>query len=179
MVISFAMQNGCMNLPESYALCPLLVLFVSNYISPICHNFSVCTAIAQSVQRLATGWTVRGSNPGGGEIFRTRPDRPWGPLLYNGYRVFPGGKAAGAWRWPRTSIQRRGLHTAYTLRSPQETGSPQVKPFPTGSLPSSQDLHCPVLIQFKSLRTPSLLVSGVFILWWSYVADIIASVNDE
>jgi len=25
---------------------------------------------------------------------------PWGPpnLLYNGYRVFPGGKAAGAWR---------------------------------------------------------------------------------
>jgi hypothetical protein len=27
-----------------------------------------------------------------GEIFRTRPDRPWGPpmLLYNRYRVFPG-----------------------------------------------------------------------------------------
>jgi len=41
-----------------------------------------------------TGWTVRGSNPGEGEIFRTCPDRPWGPpsLLYNGYRVFPGGK---------------------------------------------------------------------------------------
>jgi hypothetical protein len=38
-------------------------------------------------------------NPGGGAIFRTRPDRPWGPpsLLYNGYRVFPWGKAAGAW----------------------------------------------------------------------------------
>jgi len=47
---------------------------------------------------------VRGSNPGGGEIFYTRPDRPWGPasLLYNGYRVFPGGKAAGAWRLPPT-----------------------------------------------------------------------------
>ena len=43
---------------------------------------------------LATGWTVRGSNPGGGKIFRTCPDRPWGPpsLLYNGYRVFPGSK---------------------------------------------------------------------------------------
>ena len=29
-----------------------------------------------------------------GEIFRTSPDRPWGPpsLLYNGYRVFPWGK---------------------------------------------------------------------------------------
>jgi hypothetical protein len=46
-----------------------------------------------------TGWTVRGSNPDGDEIFRTHPDGPWGPpsLLYNGYRVFPGGKAAGAW----------------------------------------------------------------------------------
>jgi hypothetical protein len=31
---------------------------------------------------------------GGGEIFRTRPDQPWGPpsLLYNGYRFLPGGK---------------------------------------------------------------------------------------
>jgi len=29
-----------------------------------------------------------------GEIFRTCPEKPWGPhsLLYNGYRVFPGGK---------------------------------------------------------------------------------------
>jgi hypothetical protein len=37
-----------------------------------------------------------------GEICRTRPDGSWGPpsLLYNGYRVFPGGKAAGAWYWP-------------------------------------------------------------------------------
>ena len=35
-----------------------------------------------------------GSSPDGGEIFRTSSDRPWGPpsLLYNGYRVFPGGK---------------------------------------------------------------------------------------
>jgi hypothetical protein len=43
--------------------------------------------------RLATGWTVRRSNPGGDEIFRTRPYRPWvtPSLLYNGYRVsFPG-----------------------------------------------------------------------------------------
>jgi hypothetical protein len=37
---------------------------------------------------------VRGSNPGGGENLRTCPDRAWGPhgFLYNGYRVFPGGK---------------------------------------------------------------------------------------
>jgi hypothetical protein len=65
--------------------------------------FYVCklnlwAAIAQSVQRLATGWTVRGSNPGGGEIFRTCPERTWGPnsLLHNGYLVsFPGTKRPG------------------------------------------------------------------------------------
>jgi hypothetical protein len=35
-----------------------------------------------------------GGNPGGSEIFRTCPDRPWDlpSLLYNEYRVFPGGK---------------------------------------------------------------------------------------
>jgi hypothetical protein len=55
-------------------------------------------------KRILTGWTVRGSNPGGGEIFRTCPGRPWDPpsLLYNKYRVFPGGKAAWAWLWPPT-----------------------------------------------------------------------------
>jgi len=49
-----------------------------------------------SVAGIATGYGLdgRGSNPGGGEIFSTCPDRPWDPpsLLYNGYRVFPGGK---------------------------------------------------------------------------------------
>jgi len=42
----------------------------------------------------------------GGEIFRTHPDRPWGPpsLLYNGHRVFPVGKAARAWCWPPNPV---------------------------------------------------------------------------
>jgi hypothetical protein len=42
----------------------------------------------------ACGLDVPGSNPGGGEIFRTCPDRPFGPpsFPYSGYRVFPGGK---------------------------------------------------------------------------------------
>jgi hypothetical protein len=38
------------------------------------------------------GWTVRGSNPSAGEIFRTHQNRLWGPpsLLHNGYGVsFP------------------------------------------------------------------------------------------
>jgi hypothetical protein len=64
-------------------------------------NFQICSGTKLysglgSVLGIATayGWTVRGSNPSGGEIFRTCPDRPWGPpsLLYNGYRVFPAGK---------------------------------------------------------------------------------------
>ena len=39
------------------------------------------------------GWTVTGSNPVGAR-FSACPDWPWGPpsLLYNGYRLFPGGK---------------------------------------------------------------------------------------
>jgi len=43
---------------------------------------------------MTAGWTVWESNPGGDEIYRTCSDRLWGPhsLLYNGYRVFPGGK---------------------------------------------------------------------------------------
>jgi hypothetical protein len=38
---------------------------------------------------------------GGGEIFRTLPDRSWGSpsLLCNGYRAFPGDEASRAWRW--------------------------------------------------------------------------------
>ena len=42
---------------------------------------------------MTTGWTVGDRIPVGTR-FSARPDRPWGPssLLYNGYRVFPGGK---------------------------------------------------------------------------------------
>ena len=47
------------------------------------------TKIAQSGKRHTTSWTVRGSNLGEGKIFRTRPNRLWGPpiLLFNGHRV--------------------------------------------------------------------------------------------
>ena len=51
------------------------------------------SGIAQSVQRLATGLTVRESNPGGG----TRPDRPaaHSASYTMGTRSFPGGKRPG------------------------------------------------------------------------------------
>jgi hypothetical protein len=53
--------------------------------------------------RLAAGWKVRRSNPGGeDEISRTRSDRPWDPpsVLYDGYRVsVPGVK------WPERGFE--------------------------------------------------------------------------
>ena len=56
-----------------------------------------------SVVSIATcyGLDGPGSNPGGGENFRTRPDRPRGPssLLYHEYRVsFTECKSVGASR---------------------------------------------------------------------------------
>jgi hypothetical protein len=53
-----------------------------------------------SVVGIATCYELDGSNSNGVDIFRTRSERPWGPynLLFNGYRVFPGGKAAEACR---------------------------------------------------------------------------------
>jgi hypothetical protein len=48
-----------------------------------------------TIQRLARGWKVRGLNPGGREILRTHPHRPWGiPRLWV-TGLFPRGKAAG------------------------------------------------------------------------------------
>ena len=52
------------------------------------------------VNKTATGYELDGPEIESRweRIFRTCPDRPWGPpsLLYNGYRVFPGGTAAVA-----------------------------------------------------------------------------------
>jgi hypothetical protein len=53
--------------------------------------------IAQSVWRLATGWTVRGSNPGGHEIFQTGPGAHPAPCTM-GTGSFPGVKWRGGWR---------------------------------------------------------------------------------
>ena len=65
--------------------------------------------------------TIRGWNPGGEKIFCIRPDRPWGPssLPYNGYRVFPGGKEAGAWRYhPPHQASRLKKEYSYTYIPP-------------------------------------------------------------
>jgi hypothetical protein len=48
----------------------------------------------QMVKRLAMGWAVWGSNPGGGEIFPTQPDWPWPkqPAVQGVPLSFPGVK---------------------------------------------------------------------------------------
>jgi hypothetical protein len=50
-------------------------------------SFGVATCYGLEVPGIESRW--------GDEIFRTYPDRPWGPpsLPYNGYRIFPGVKS--------------------------------------------------------------------------------------
>jgi hypothetical protein len=92
--------------------------------------FKITVYVVGRVLRLATGWAVRGSNPVGGEIFRTCPDRPWGPpsLLYNGYRAFTGGKERPGrdadpshllvpWSWKDRAIPLLPLWTVRTVQS--------------------------------------------------------------
>ena len=68
------------------------LLFIYSFIHLLV-NDTLRGSVAQSENDWATGWTVRNRIPVGTK-FSARPDRPWGPpsLLYNGYRVFPGGK---------------------------------------------------------------------------------------
>ena len=96
--------------------------------------------VAQSAQRLTTGWKIRGSNPCEAR-FRARPDRPWGPpsLPYNGYRVFSGGKVrpehaadhslpSMPWSWKSRAIP---LLTLWTTTG-HVTGTLQILPFLVG-----------------------------------------------
>ena len=109
----------CMFLTCSYCLvtasgiygmyiCMYVCIYVCMYVYMyVCLNFTkpIHFGSRDSSVGIATRYGLQG--PGiqsrwGDDIFHTRPERPWGPpnLLYNGYRVFTGGKAAGAWRWP-------------------------------------------------------------------------------
>ena len=62
-------------------------------------------------------WRVGESNPGGGNILRTRPNRPWGTpsLLHNGHRVsIPGAKGLGRGvNQSLYSIERRTRRTSW------------------------------------------------------------------
>jgi len=95
MAVVISVLSGCSHALDAVLLTLLLLLLLLLLLSSLLLLFGGKASITQSVQRFATGWTIRGSNLGGGVIFRTCPDLPWGPpiLLYNGYRVFPGVKS--------------------------------------------------------------------------------------
>jgi len=72
-------------------------------------NVSLLTKSFPTFYLLSLLWTNNQQGPGIESRWRARvcpklPDRPWcwPSLLYNGYWIFPGGKAARAWRWPPT-----------------------------------------------------------------------------
>jgi len=74
-----------------------------------CYSFIMIRSTWWFWDSLYNAYLVRAGRSGDGipvwgNIFHTRPDRPRGPhsLLFNGYRVFPGGKTAGACRWSPT-----------------------------------------------------------------------------
>ena len=92
-IILIFLAHFCILMPSNYFI--IFLLKKSRMYIIRATRIYICGPIEYSVQPLAMGWTVRGSNPGGGEILRTCQNWPWGPpsLLYNGYRVFPEGKA--------------------------------------------------------------------------------------
>ena len=66
------------------------------------HSSLSALCLLESVVGIVTRYGLDGSGIEswwGDEIFRTLPDRPWGPpsLLYKGYGVFTGGKATEEW----------------------------------------------------------------------------------
>jgi hypothetical protein len=66
----------------------------------------------------------------GGEIFRTRPDRPWGPTPTSctmGTGSLSGGKAAGAWLGPPTSSARVKERVELYLYSPSGPSWPVLR----------------------------------------------------
>jgi hypothetical protein len=88
----FPFIGACSVLQErqTAALAPPFLYSAVSFVNS-CHLFEY---FIQTLNWLTTGWTVRRSNPDADENFRTCPDWPWDSpsLLYNGYRVFPGGR---------------------------------------------------------------------------------------
>ena len=101
-------------------------------------------------------WTVRGSHPGRGEIFRTCPDRPWVPtsLLYNGYRVFPGGKER-----PRRDADHSPPSSAVVIKAYSYTSTP-----PMGCMACTE---------------PQCLYKGAIYLYFYHSKKIYASLTNQ
>ena len=82
-------------LKNNELLCPLFQIICTHNLASYSMFLTDVFLWGRSSVGIATDYGLDGlrSYPGGDEIFR-RPAQLWGPssLLYNGYRVFPGGK---------------------------------------------------------------------------------------
>jgi hypothetical protein len=99
------------------------------------------------VSRHATGWTVRGSNPGRKRDFPhpSRPAlRPSLPLMQWVQDIFPGVYAAGAWRWPPTP-------PSVEVKERVEVYSPSGSSWPV----PRRNLPLPLLLSLHRLGYPS------------------------
>jgi len=94
-IVAFVTQNA-LHFTWSFVTCMALQYFAT--LSHKRHDFRKTILNISgpgSLVGIATDYGLDGPGSNlGGKRFSARPDRPWGPpsLLYNGYRVFPGGK---------------------------------------------------------------------------------------
>ena len=122
----------------------------------------VCAVGRDSSVGIATRYGLDGpeSNPGGSEIFRTRPDRPWGSpiLLYDGYRMYSRGKVAGAWLWPTTpsigeAKERVDLYIySHAVSSSPVLGLTSLLPLPLPAR-ATRDVHSDLIILFRYVNS--------------------------
>ena len=109
--------------------------------------------LRSTLREIVTGCGLDG--PGiescGGEIFRICPGRPWGPpnLLYNGYRVFPGGKER-----PGRDADPSPPSSAVAKKEKSSTSTP---PMGRKACTEPQCLYKGALYLYLYFKSPSLL----------------------
>ena len=99
--------------------------------------------------------TVRGSNPGGGEIFHTRTDRPWGTpsLLYNGSFLGVKRPGLGVDHPPpsRAEVEERVELYIWSPSGPSWTVLERISPSPSPSAEIKNPCSCSLIALYSSM----------------------------
>jgi len=133
------------------------------------------------VSTSTTGLTVRWSNPGGGESFRTRPERPReaASLRYSRYQVFLAGKVAGPWHLPPTLTYHRGWRKSRAILLLPLWVFVVCRTFVSNTRTVSGTyvllLHSPVLLTAPSF--PTELCPNQNVVMWPLVCTLISCTN--
>jgi len=114
--------------------------------------------VAQSVQRLTTGWSFRDRIPVRTR-FSARPDRLWGPpsILYNGYRVFPEDKVRPRHAADHSPPSSASVMEEYSYTSTNLLGH-------TGPVTGSLH-HFYVLKSVKNIEMKRFYTDGINCIW--------------